>query len=201
MKRSNPVWFIPVDTLKALLSKHSTLAAILRDLNRNTSGTDSRILRRRLLDEGLDCSHISLGLDNTKGKSRPLRRPRTFRDGEMPRRKDGRPCYVSKEHCLKTLFVKGNTGKRSKNRSVRHYVLKFEVFPFQCVKCGNIGEWLGEKLNLQLDHINGDPSDNRLDNLRWMCPNCHTQTPTHCSSPGHHLRRMPSSLSTVPPTG
>lgn len=47
--------------------------------------------------------------------------------------------------------------------------------------CENIGVWNGKKLSLQLDHINGDHSDNRLENLRFLCPNCHTQTETYCS--------------------
>ena len=41
--------------------------------------------------------------------------------------------------------------------------------------------WNDKKLSLQLDHINGDNSDNRLENLRFLCPNCHTQTETYCS--------------------
>ena len=52
------------------------------------------------------------------------------------------------------------------------------IAPFRCARCGNEGEWLGEPLTLQLDHANGRYDDNRLENLRWLCPNCHSQTPT-----------------------
>ena len=48
----------------------------------------------------------------------------------------------------------------------------------KCSICGNNGEWNGKPLSLTLDHINGIHSDNRLENLRILCPNCHSQTET-----------------------
>ena len=43
-------------------------------------------------------------------------------------------------------------------------------------ECG-VSEWLGEPLSMALHHVNGDGSDNRLENLRLLCANCHSQTP------------------------
>lgn len=46
---------------------------------------------------------------------------------------------------------------------------------YRCKEC-NRDEWLGKKLGLELDHINGDKSNNTKENLRWLCPNCHSAT-------------------------
>ena len=48
----------------------------------------------------------------------------------------------------------------------------------KCEMCG-INEWLGQKLKLELHHINGDRFDNNLNNLQILCPNCHSLTPNH----------------------
>lgn len=50
---------------------------------------------------------------------------------------------------------------------------------YKCELCGNDGTWLGVPLTLHVDHINGVNSDCRAENVRFLCPNCHAQTPTH----------------------
>lgn len=72
------------------------------------------------------------------------------------------------------LLVKNSS--LTQNR-LRKYVKKFNLVPYVC-RCGQLPEWLGRDLVLQLDHVNGVKRDCRLDNLRWLCPNCHTQTET-----------------------
>lgn len=62
---------------------------------------------------------------------------------------------------------------RLKIRLVNEGILKY-----RCAICGNTGTWMGEPLSLQLDHINGDHLDHRIENLRFLCPNCHSQQPT-----------------------
>ena len=45
----------------------------------------------------------------------------------------------------------------------------------KCEICGT-SEWLGNPIQCELHHINGDPTDNRIENLQILCPNCHSQT-------------------------
>lgn len=74
------------------------------------------------------------------------------------------------------IFCKNSTATQA---TLRRWFLKREDIPYKCSCCG-ISEWRGEKLSLQLDHINGDNHDNRIENLHWVCPNCHSQTDTFC---------------------
>jgi hypothetical protein len=63
---------------------------------------------------------------------------------------------------------------RSRN-NVKVRLIRTGLKLAQCEECGT-SEWLGRPLSLCLHHVNGDPHDNRLENLRLLCPNCHSQT-------------------------
>lgn len=62
-----------------------------------------------------------------------------------------------------------------------------EKFGDCCAECGQESSWNNKPLTLQLDHIDGNSDNNRLTNLRLLCPNCHTQTETF-GSKGHGKR-------------
>jgi len=64
------------------------------------------------------------------------------------------------------------------NEMVKDRIVKNNLLDYKCVKCG-IDNWCGESIVLDLDHINGNNRDNRLTNLRYLCPNCHSQTDTY----------------------
>lgn len=74
------------------------------------------------------------------------------------------------------VFTEHSTYPRGR---IKQRIIQQRLIEYRCAKCGNTGEWLGEKLVLQLEHKNGDNTDHRLTNLCFLCPNCHSQTETY----------------------
>jgi 5-methylcytosine-specific restriction endonuclease McrA len=64
-------------------------------------------------------------------------------------------------------------------RSLKRRLLRYGILEYKCVLCDNNGSHNGQPLTLQLDHINGINNDHRLENVRLLCPNCHTQQDTY----------------------
>lgn len=64
------------------------------------------------------------------------------------------------------------------SNKLRKYLLLEEVFKPVCSSC-NLDSWMGVSIPLELDHIDGDHTNNQLQNLRLLCPNCHALTPTY----------------------
>ena len=95
---------------------------------------------------------------------------------------------------------KVNSGVKHNEKKVEDYLttnsyvkadrLKWKLFSaglkeYKCEKCGRT-HWEGEQISLQLHHINGDNTDNRLENLQILCPNCHSQTDNYCGANNRH---------------
>lgn len=84
------------------------------------------------------------------------------------------PVKVSTEDILSGKFPEFQTFKL-KNR-----LLDEKIFINECSIC-KISEWNNKPLNMELDHIDGNRSNHKLQNLRLLCPNCHAQTDTYRS--------------------
>ena len=76
------------------------------------------------------------------------------------------------------LVVGGYAPETCRTR-IKQRVLKAGILRNECYRCGLGPAWQGEPLALGLDHINGVGDDWRPDNLRLLCPNCNSQTPTY----------------------
>ena len=85
---------------------------------------------------------------------------------------------IIKDRSIKNidLFVKNSNTKRS---VVRRRLLRDNLIPYSCEECNLENTWNNKELSLHLDHINGIYNDHRLANLRFLCPNCHSQTASY----------------------
>jgi hypothetical protein len=93
--------------------------------------------------------------------------------------------YTIKEHTKETLLKRldmfTNENKRLPNtHQTKLQLIKLELLANKCYECNNVGIWLNQPLSLHLDHIDGNPRNNDISNLRLLCPNCHSQTETYC---------------------
>lgn len=68
---------------------------------------------------------------------------------------------------------------KKRYQTIKRYILKWNLLPYVCAINGCLPIWFDKPLVLEIDHINGNPFDNTLENLRFVCPNCHTQTDTN----------------------
>ena len=76
---------------------------------------------------------------------------------------------------VENVFIEDSTASQC---TLRKWYIKGEYSEYKCAICGLEPFWNGKELTLTLDHVNGKNHDNRLENLRWVCPNCDRQLPT-----------------------
>ena len=150
----NKIYKLSDEQFVELLKKSSTISEVLFKLGYTVKGNSwgySQV-KRRMDDLNLDYSIF-------KGKSAVIKTNKL----NNVRKED-----ILKENCKHQRTV------------LRRYIIKNNLIPYKCAICG-CTEWQGKTLSLELDHINGINNDNRLENLRFLCPNCHSQTSTYGS--------------------
>lgn len=157
------IYSVSDDEFRKIIANNKNYSDCLRAFGLSTLGTASRLnLKKRIKELNIDISHFN-----------------PYANFVYHPRKDIKPIsfYLVKNskitpHAFKDKFVKEG------------------LLPYKCSICGNDGNWQGKKLVLQLDHINGNNTDNRIENLRFLCPNCHSQTNTYCGRNNKYLKQF-----------
>ena len=143
------------ELLTPLVAESSSYAGVIRRLGMAQAGGTQSHLKRVVQKLGLDTSHFT-GKVHNRGVSSPKR--------------------LNPEEILVRDRRRGAREKVEKLKRALHITGMLD----QCKLCGIASEWNGKKLVLQVDHVDGDFLNNTRDNLRLLCPNCHSQTDTFC---------------------
>ena len=143
------------EILEPLVKRNVSIAGVVRDLGLKQAGGTHSNIKRRIVEYGFDTSHMT-GQSHMRGKP-----------------------GIGKKPSIEVLTIRGIGATKVKTRQLRNAMIDTGI-KHECSKCGVGGEWFGEKLVLQIDHIDGNSLDSRRENVRFMCPNCHSQTPSYC---------------------
>lgn len=151
-KRSK-IWLLPEEEFIKLIINSRSVKEALNYFGLQNKGGNFKTIKQRISELKIDISHFLNNVD-ASNLTRTL----------------------SKEEFQKTWLIENS----SKNRyHLKTYLTKFGLLDYRCNKCNNSGTWMNESITLQLEHINGISNDNRLENLCFLCPNCHSQTSSY----------------------
>jgi hypothetical protein len=88
--------------------------------------------------------------------------------------------FTTKESSLIYIFTLQKEGESFGNSKLKNIMIKYGFAENKCSECGIPNIYNGIPLTIQLHHIDGNRYNNKLDNLKMLCPNCHSQTHTFC---------------------
>ena len=148
------IWKLPIDEFKKLVVTSESIGQVLKYFKLENKGGNNKTVKNRCVEENIDFSHFKLGINSNKG--------RKFNVSKIP---------------IENILVENCSYNRS---HLKDRLIEENILEYKCVKCGNTGIWNGVKLSLQLEHKNGISNDNRIENICFLCPNCHSQTGTYC---------------------
>lgn len=131
-----------------------SFAELCRRLGLSPEGSNPKTVRKKMDEFNVDYSHFTGQGWNKKGH----------------------PSYGNSGKKIEEVLVENSNQKPA---NIRKRLLNLGLKENKCEICG-ISEWRGNLIIIQLHHINGDRSDNRLENLMMLCPNCHSQTDNYC---------------------
>ena len=141
------------ELLEEAAANSQSVAGVLRYLNLKQAGGNQCHIARRLRDHQVNIDHFT-GCGHNKGKT------------------------PSNKKTAKDIMVVSPPGAYRPKRFLLHRALLECGVEETCKICGTGPEWNGSELVLHVDHIDGNWLDSTRDNLRFLCPHCHTQTKT-----------------------
>jgi hypothetical protein len=153
------------EVLEQLIEKHISIGKIAR-----AAGVSNSTIRHWLKKHGLKSKGV---LRNLKAR-KP--RPPCKGCGTPVKRRPNVYCSLSCALRYKRRIKVETNPDAVGHRPLKNYLL--DTRGHRCEVCG-ITEWMGQAAPLELDHRDGNPLNNRLDNVRLICPNCHAQTATY----------------------
>lgn len=144
------------EILEKLILESSSIKEVLEKMNIRAAGGNYKIFHRHVALYNLDISHFE---ERIKIYQRTL------------------GVFLLKNKKPLKQILKENSSFSRTSLKVRLY--KEGIKKHECEECGQGEIWRGKKMSLILDHINGIHNDNRIENLRIICPNCNSTMETH----------------------